>query len=208
MLDGEPRYEDHPINWKPANGWFDECDVRQAAYWSMLAGACGHTYGDHNIWQMWQPGRQPISSARTPWREALDHPGSAQMGLMRRLFEAVAWQKLVPDQSLLTCGTQINGPEHLRAARANDGSFAVIYTPYWPARAGEARQARRRGAAPSGSIPRPARSAPRNAKGNTFDPPGEPGRGNDWVLVGECLRRDEAPDVRIPWTAVGKSSGE
>ena len=37
-IDGEPRYEDHPINWDPKNGWFDAYDVRQAAYWSMLAG--------------------------------------------------------------------------------------------------------------------------------------------------------------------------
>ena len=31
VRDGEPRYEDHPINGKPAQGWFDEWDVRQAA---------------------------------------------------------------------------------------------------------------------------------------------------------------------------------
>ena len=66
VLDGEPRYEDHPIDWKPENGWFGAADVRQAAYWAVLAGAAGHTYGNHNIWQMWQPGRAPISSARTP----------------------------------------------------------------------------------------------------------------------------------------------
>jgi len=32
--------------------WVDEWDVRVAAYQSLLAGACGHTYGDHSIWQM------------------------------------------------------------------------------------------------------------------------------------------------------------
>ncbi|MEM6647875.1 MAG: DUF4038 domain-containing protein, partial [Bacteroidota bacterium] len=64
VLDGEPRYEDHPVNWNPDNGWFMDFDTRQAAYWPMLSGAMGHTYGNHNIWQMWQPGRDPISSAR------------------------------------------------------------------------------------------------------------------------------------------------
>jgi hypothetical protein len=29
---------------------FDDYDVRQAAYWSLLAGACGHTYGNNNVW--------------------------------------------------------------------------------------------------------------------------------------------------------------
>ena len=39
-LDGEPRYEDHPVNWRPQElGWFDDYDVRQAAYWAVFAGA-------------------------------------------------------------------------------------------------------------------------------------------------------------------------
>jgi hypothetical protein len=37
-LDGEIRYEDHPVNFDPKNGWFDEYDVRQAAWWGVLAG--------------------------------------------------------------------------------------------------------------------------------------------------------------------------
>jgi hypothetical protein len=127
-LDGEPRYEDHPINWKPANGWFDDWDVRQAAYWSMLAGACGHTYGNHNLWQFWRLGRKAISSARTPWQKAIDQPGAFQMGYLRRLFESRPWQKLVPDQSLIV-GDSGSGADHVRTARADDGSYAFVYTP-------------------------------------------------------------------------------
>jgi len=74
---------------------FDDDDVRQAAWWSVLAGACGHTYGDNNVWQMWQPGRQPVLYATTAWTEALDHPGAAQMGILRRFMEAHAFQTLV-----------------------------------------------------------------------------------------------------------------
>src|SRR5690606_10760108 len=76
VIDGEPRYEDHPVDWDTTNGWFNDFDVRQAAYWSMFSGAAGHTYGNHNIWQMWQDGRQPVSWARTTWKEAVLHPGS------------------------------------------------------------------------------------------------------------------------------------
>ena len=54
---------------------FDDYDARQAAYWSLLAGACGHTYGNNNVWQMWAPGRKPVIWAHVPWYEALDHPG-------------------------------------------------------------------------------------------------------------------------------------
>ena len=181
VLDGEPRYEDHPIDWKPQNGWFDEWDVRQAAWWSMLSGACGHTYGNHNIWQMWQPGRKPISSARTPWKTAVKHPGSAQVGYMRKLLESKAWQKLVPDEDLLA-GEPGEGAEHIRAARAGDGSFAMIYTP-----TGKTLSVRRerigRKVNASWFDPRTGKLKPAQADGQSFDPPGEPGRGNDWVLV-------------------------
>ena len=133
-LDGEPCYEDHPVKgpvWDKRSEpgaflpWFDEYDVRRPAYESMLAGACGHTYGNHNIWQMWLPGREPISIARTPWPEALKHPGSQQMTYMRGLFEARPFWKLIPDQSIV-----LNANEsEARCARLKDGSSIVVYLP-------------------------------------------------------------------------------
>jgi hypothetical protein len=43
-FDGEPRYEDHPHDWKPdILGWFDDADVRQAIYWNLFSGGFGHT---------------------------------------------------------------------------------------------------------------------------------------------------------------------
>ncbi len=205
VLDGEPRYEDHPIDWKSDKGWFDDWDVRQAAYWSMLSGACGHTYGDHNIWQMWQPGRKPISAARTPWRDALRHPGSAQMGLMRRLFESRPWQTLAPDQSLIV-GDNPEGPDHYRAARASDGAFAFIYTPtgrtlkirvdklqaehvvpwWFDPRNGQFT------AMPTVTVKK-AEGGGRQESVIEFDPPGEPGRGNDWVLVLDSAAKSFGP---------------
>jgi hypothetical protein len=185
VLDGEPRYEDHPVDWKPAKGWFEDFDVRQAAYWSLLSGAAGHTYGNHNIWQMWQEGRQPISSARTPWDEAILQPGATHMGYLRRLFESRPWQRLVPDQSLVSVPD--SSREQVRAARDAQGSFLFVYVPngetvevnldkmtgkqltgwWFNPRAGVA--ARIGKVRPSGK--------------KTFDAPGEAFRGNDWVLV-------------------------
>ena len=49
ILDGEPCYEDHPVNWKPELGHFSDWDARKAAYWSLFAGSCGHTYGANSI---------------------------------------------------------------------------------------------------------------------------------------------------------------
>ena len=41
VVDGEPRYEDLPVAFNPDNGRHVALDVRQAAYWSVLAGRLG-----------------------------------------------------------------------------------------------------------------------------------------------------------------------
>lgn len=128
-LEGEPCYEDHPVRTSTPDDWFDAYDVRKAAYWSLLSGACGHTYGNHNIWQFLDPSRdEPVFRARTPWRIAMDQPGAVQMGIMKRFFVALPWQKLQPDDSLLAFPPGTGG-EHVQCARAADGGFAVAYTP-------------------------------------------------------------------------------
>jgi hypothetical protein len=127
-LDGEPCYENHPIAFKQGTGRFGEHDVRQAAYWGLLAGACGHTYGCHDIWQLWQPGRAPVTFARTPWREALYLPGAMQMKHVRALFESRDFTKLAPDQSMVL-SRRGRGTHHVQAARASDGTFSFVYLP-------------------------------------------------------------------------------
>jgi Protein of unknown function (DUF4038)/Putative collagen-binding domain of a collagenase len=184
-LDGEANYEDHPINWKAQNGYFDDADVRRAMYWSLLAGACGHTYGDHNIWQFLEPGRKPISAARTPWRQAIDHPGAFQVGYARRLFESRPYQKLVPAAQVLA-GDRGKGGATQLAARTEDGSFLFAYTPTGtPLKV-------TMGAITGPKVraawfdPRAGVSSPIGEFAKTdeheFKPPSE-GRGHDWVLV-------------------------
>ncbi|MHC4521145.1 MAG: apiosidase-like domain-containing protein, partial [Planctomycetota bacterium] len=52
-LDGEPRYEMLAVGFyntgEARNVRFDAYDARQAAYWSLMAGACGHTYGHSSV---------------------------------------------------------------------------------------------------------------------------------------------------------------
>lgn len=104
-LDAEPRYEDIVVDfyYSSANSAvrFDDTDIRFAAYSSLLAGAAGHTYGNGNVWQMWSPAHKPVLGASTPWFDAIDHPGAFQMRHVRRLFESRAWEKLLPDASLV-----------------------------------------------------------------------------------------------------------
>ncbi len=131
-LDGEPRYEAIRVGFYlsdvPRNVHFDDYDVRQAAYWSLLAGACGHTYGNGNIWQMWEPGRKPAIGANIPWYKAIDHPGAFQMGHVRHLFESRPFQKLRPNDDFIKDGPT-RGPAKIRGALATDGSFAFVYSP-------------------------------------------------------------------------------
>jgi hypothetical protein len=183
-MDGEPRYEDHPINWDPKNGWFNDYDVRQAAYWALFAGAHGHTYGCHDIWQMMAPGRKPVSHARHNWYDALDLPGASQMQHARRLIESRPFLARVPDQSLIA-GEAGSGADHLQAARGDD--YAFVYVP-----TGKPASIR------LGKIQGDKLKAwwfdPRNGETTAigefpnrgtreFVPPGKPARGNDWVLV-------------------------
>ena len=125
-LDAEPGYEDHPAEFNPRNGYLDAYEARKFAYWSVFAGACGHTYGCHDIWQFFAPGRQPITAARTPWREALLLPGSRQMKHLRTLIESRPMLVRVPDQELIA-GDPGRGTDRIAATRADDGSYAMIY---------------------------------------------------------------------------------
>ncbi|MBR9998144.1 MAG: glycoside hydrolase family 140 protein [Cyclobacteriaceae bacterium] len=129
-MDGEPRYEDHPVRFKPLEyGWFDDFDVRQAGYWSMFSGSCGHTYGNHNIWQMWQEGRTPVSWARTNWKRAMDHSGAFQVGYMKDFFMLFPWQEMKPDQSLILNFNPRNG-EYQMAMISGQNDLLFAYTPY------------------------------------------------------------------------------
>ncbi len=135
-LDGEPCYEDHPVRGLMRNGkptvWFDDSEVRRAAWWSVLSGACGHVYGTHSIWQFHDlEKRKPQTDARTPWKEALDLPGASQMGVMRKFLENLDWQKLRREDAFLTGQTAkpADPGQRAMAAVAADGSFAVVYAP-------------------------------------------------------------------------------
>ncbi|ALI98692.1 glycoside hydrolase family 140 protein [Rufibacter tibetensis] len=129
VINGEPRYEDHPDRFKPEEfGWMDASDVRSSAYWTMLSGAAGYTYGAHGIWQMYQANRSPISWARTSWQASLDLPGATHLMLLKKLFTAFPWQQLRNDQSLIL-NNNPEGEAHQVAAIGEQKDFLLAYTP-------------------------------------------------------------------------------
>ena len=75
-------------------------DMQRFQFWAcMLSGAAGHTYGANGLWQLNRPdmpyGSSPhgASWGGPSWQEAMRLPGSAQLGIGRRLLERYPWQR-------------------------------------------------------------------------------------------------------------------
>jgi hypothetical protein len=130
IINGEARYENIPDRFweEKAHGWLDDADVRVSAYWSMLAGAVGYTYGCNDIWQMYTVDKAPIINARTDWQVALHLPGSAQMSYLKQLFELLPWQKMELRQDLIVNKNPMNESPILCAIGLKK-EFMLAYTP-------------------------------------------------------------------------------
>lgn len=135
VMDSEPIYEDHPINFKPDdNGHSTSADVRRPLYWNLFSGACGHTYGHHSVWQMWTPEREPINRPLMPWYEAINQPGAAQMVYGRLLMESRPYLTRIPDKSIIVTDrvpTSVPGVGSYQfvATRDQEGTYAMVYVP-------------------------------------------------------------------------------
>ncbi len=122
VVDGEALYEDHPVCFNANDlGTSNAYDIRKHAYIDVFAGAFGHTYGCHDIWQMYAPNRTPINGPHYPWYVALDLPGANQMKHLRYLIESRPQFERVPDQTLITNALGAN--DHIQATRGNDYIF-------------------------------------------------------------------------------------
>lgn len=180
-LDAEPCYEDHPRGFKPANGYFDEADVRVAAYYNVLSGGFGHTYGHHSIWSMTT---EPTDYFIMTWQHALRCPGAGQMQHLRRLLESESRPMLerVPDQSLLPDNPE--GSNYRVAARGE--RYAFVYYPNGIKGNVKLGVLPGRTLAVSWFDPRTGAFIDAGEAANegerAFAPP-TAGRGNDWVLV-------------------------
>lgn len=105
-LDGEPSYERilQGLHDKTQPYWTAR-DVRRYAYWSVFAGACGHTYGDNSVMQYYTEGSEGVTyGAEDDWQDAIHHEGSGQMGHLKRLMESVDFINGVIRDDLLVNG--------------------------------------------------------------------------------------------------------
>lgn len=126
VLDGEPIYEDHPVCFNVKDlGTSNAFDVRRSAYLDLFAGAFGHTYGCHDIWQMYSPKREAVNGPHVYWQEALELPGANQMIYVKKLIESHSFLDRVPDQSIVKESGYVPA-ERIQATRGND--YLFVYT--------------------------------------------------------------------------------
>ncbi|NGM65958.1 glycoside hydrolase family 140 protein [Sphingobacterium sp. SGR-19] len=155
FLDAEPAYEDIPIKfWEYLSkrspeeligsvfdtsgiiinrdyfeaGFFTDKDVRQQAYWGLLSGAMGFSYGNNAVWQFVGTGKKWVIPSLYTWQEALTRPGAEQIKHLRFFMERWGFSTQIPDQSLIY-GINRHGTSHIRAATNADKSCVCVYTP-------------------------------------------------------------------------------
>ncbi len=198
VLDGEPLYEDHPLAFRAKEfGYSFDAHVRQYAYADTFAGGCGHTYGNHAVWQFYEPGRKPVNGPLMYWTEAIHRPGAGQMQYVRALMESRPYLSRVPDPSLVV--DALEPADHVSVTRG-DG-YLFVYS-------AQGRKFSVRMGAISGTRVKAwwynPRSGAAEAAGefeNTgvreFTPPSE-GFGSDWVLVLDDVSKGFAAPGVVP----------
>lgn len=179
-LDSEPRYEDHPACFNDQIGYFWGMDeVLQNAYWDVLCGTCGLTYGNHSIWSCT---KEPGSYFIYTWEDALTHPGAECIGNLKKLRLSRDYFSLHPVNDIIT--EQFAGMAHMVSA-AGDG-YVYCYSPMglpFTARLDlfDAPYVRVSWFDPRTGAEKVFAILPPEGK-NTFVPPTQ-GKGCDWVLI-------------------------
>ena len=130
VWDGEPAYEMMPTSWPftpttPRQGpWM----VRRRAYWSLLAGAFGFTYGHACVWCSVAERERNFMSPVT-WYEALDNPGANQMRYLQAFMDSLRPMTAVPCQQIFVEESRREGTLETHAQAAAGDRYVCVYLP-------------------------------------------------------------------------------
>lgn len=185
-LDGEPSYENIPQGLHdPTQPYWTAADSRRYLWWSLLAGACGHTYGDNAVMQFHRVGDEPGSyGVRNTWQEAIDDPGAGQMIHARRLMASLDWFSGQHDADAIDGDA---GERHDRILAMRGSNWLIAYT--FTGRSIQVRTGAMSGRSLDAFWYGPATGALEsigsfpNEGTLTFKPSGPQGLGNDHVLI-------------------------
>lgn len=184
-FDGEPSYEGIPQGLHDTTQpYWNDNDVRRYAYWSVLAGGAGFTYGHNAVMQFFHAGdANSAYGAKKYWQPAMQDPGAQQMKYMKELLLSKPYFERVPDQSLVAD----NGERYERVVASRGNNYALLYTytgSNFKVVMGKISGAKVRAYwfNPKDGTTQSAGTID-NAGVKEFDPPGEKKGGNDWVLI-------------------------
>ena len=131
VWDGEPAYEMMPAAWPirddtPFHGsWM----VRKRAYWALLAGAFGHTYGHASVWSSIEEKRRSAFFKDT-WYEGLHSEGAQQIRYLRAFMDDMQPWLGCPCQEILPAANEeAPADSHLQASVNNEKESICIYFP-------------------------------------------------------------------------------
>ncbi|MBD3240487.1 MAG: DUF4038 domain-containing protein [Chitinivibrionales bacterium] len=109
--------------------------VQRILFWSLvLSGAAGHSYGAEGIWQLNAPddpfGPSPLGHAwsTVPWQESYRWPGSAHVGMGRKILDRYPWWLLEPHQEWVSPAADATEPLDAYAAGI-PGHLRLVYFP-------------------------------------------------------------------------------
>jgi hypothetical protein len=112
-------------------------EVQRFMFWScLLSGAAGHTYGANGIWQV-NTAEKPFGTSPhgrswgdTPWETASQLPGSAQLGMAKKLFMRYEWWRFEPHPEWVE--PHWTSKDYVQAYAAGiPGRVRIFFFPVW-----------------------------------------------------------------------------
>lgn len=105
-------------------------EFRRSKYVSVSSGACGIFGGNNPLWGFGEPNFNGGLGAASTLTTSLNTTGFQQFTYLIWFLRSIAWWKLVPktDTSLVTTSLG-SGTGRVAPALANDGSFAIVFSP-------------------------------------------------------------------------------
>ena len=192
LYDGKPKPTLDSEAWYENNKDFcgaGSYNIRRRAYYTIFAGAFGHTYGAGGLWDGLVTGDSCSSSAL----EALEYPGAEDIGHLSSLLHGLGedFLKLRPDQGMIEKGNSSSYDTHIQATMAIDRSFVLLYSGSDAPYSVNTRKFSSSLALsaiwfnPREGVLYPCQKSGTDVSGDSmeFDPPGSEGPGNDWVLI-------------------------
>ena len=130
VWDGEPAYEMMPMTWpvEDLNSFHGTYIVRKRAYWSLLSGSFGHTYGHASVWCT-ATEKDKNMICRDTWAEAIKSEGSKQMKILRDFMEAYDLTGFMPCQERLLAQSSREDEldTHEQAAVDTESKVMLVY---------------------------------------------------------------------------------